>query len=68
MLFLFDEKQFLRIFSKELPYFSYICTLAIISNQEMKAFAKHRFQHINHKSFSIRLFALSTTLVSSDAR
>ena len=68
MLFLLDGKQFLRIFCKESPYFSYICTLAIISKQEMKAFAKHRFQHINHKSFRIRLFALSTTLVSSEAR
>lgn len=44
-------------------------TFAYISYQEISIFAKQFSDCIsNYKSFRIRLFALSTTLVSSDVR
>ena len=44
-------------------------SLAYISYQEILIFAKQFSDYIsNYKSFRIRLFALSTTLVSSEAR
>ena len=54
MLFLLNEKQFLWIFCKKSPYFSYICILAIISKQELNAFAKHRFQQEKSQVFQYK--------------
>lgn len=53
-------------------YFVYLCdiTITLIKRlEEARIFAKQlSLKNSHYKSFRIRLFALSTTLVSSDAR
>ena len=52
-----------------MQYYEYLCNINYNSYQEILIFAKQILSKISvYKSFRIRLFALSTTFVSSDAR
>lgn len=52
-----------------LQYYAYLCNINNISYQEITIFAKQiPSKFCGYKSFKIRLLALSTTFVSSDAR
>lgn len=54
---------------RNLQYYAYLCNINCNSYQEITVFAKQiPSKSCGYKFFKIRLLALSTTFVSSDAR
>ena len=58
----------MRTETRYLKYYAYFCNINYISFQELYAQLNPFHNIYYYKSFKIRLLALSTTLVSSDAR